>query len=68
MRRAGALRAAQPRAPWRRGDGETLRLDTLGACSKPGTRIAFKEVQLPRDAYGPVMVLSGWAKGDHEPL
>jgi hypothetical protein len=49
-------------------DGETLRLDTLGACSKPGTRIAFKEVQLPRDAYGPVMVLSGWAKGDHEPL
>jgi hypothetical protein len=61
-----ACRTAQSTvATW---DGETLRLDTWGACSKPGTRIAFKEVQLPRDAYGPVMVLSGWAKGDHEPL
>ena len=49
-------------------EGETFRLDTLGACSKPGTLIAFKEVQFTRDAYGPVMVLSCWAKGYHEPL
>jgi len=49
-------------------DGETFRLDTLGACSKPGTLIALKEVQITRDAYGPVMVLSCWAKGYQEPL
>ena len=44
-------------------EGETFRLDTLGACSKPGTLIALQEVQMTRDAYGPVMVLSCWAKG-----
>ena len=49
-------------------DGETFRLDTLGACSKPGTLIALQEVKMTRDAYGPVMVLSCWAKGYHEPL
>ena len=49
-------------------DGETFRLDTLGACSKPGTLIACKEVKITRDAYGPVMVLCCWAKGYHEPL
>ena len=48
--------------------GETFRLDTLGACSKPGTLIALKEVKMTRDAYGPVMVLSCWAKGYQEPL
>jgi hypothetical protein len=50
------------------GDGEPFRLDTLGACSKPGTLIELKEVKLTRDAYGPVMVLSCWAKRYHEPL
>src|SRR5215831_7802691 len=49
-------------------EGETFRLDTLGACIKPGTLIALKEVKFTRDAYGPVMVLSCWAKGYHEPL
>ena len=49
------------------GDGATLRLDTLGACRKPGTLSECKEGQLPRAAYGPVMVLSGWAQGYHEP-
>ena len=49
-------------------DGETFRLDTLGACSKPGTLIALKEVKITRDTYGPVMVLSCWAKGYQEPL
>jgi Transposase DDE domain len=48
-------------------EGETFRLDTLGACSKPGTLIALQEVKFTRDAYGPVRVLSGWAKGYHEP-
>ena len=31
-------------------EGETFRLDTLGACSKPGTLIALKEVQCTRNA------------------
>jgi Transposase DDE domain len=48
--------------------GATFRLDTLGAWSKPGTRIEWKEVKLTRDAYGPVMVLSCWAKGYQDPL
>jgi hypothetical protein len=49
-------------------EGEPFRLDTLRAWSKPGTLIALKEVQCTRDAYGPVMVLSCWAKGSQEPL
>jgi hypothetical protein len=49
-------------------EGVTFRLDTLGGCSKPGTLIALQEVQFTRDAYGPVMVLSCWAKGYQEPL
>jgi Transposase DDE domain len=49
-------------------EGETFRLDTLRACSKPGTLIALQEVKFTRDAYGPVMVLSCWAKGYHDPL
>jgi hypothetical protein len=49
-------------------DGETFRLDTLGACSKPGTLIALPEVQMTRDAYGPVRLLCCWAKGYQEPL
>jgi hypothetical protein len=49
-------------------EGETFRLDTLGAWSKPGTLIALQEVKFTRDAYWPVMVLSGWAKGSQDPL
>src|SRR5713101_8042723 len=49
-------------------EGTTFRLDTVGAWSKPGTLIAWQEVQLTRDASGPVMVLSCCAKGYHEPL
>src|SRR3989442_9352419 len=41
-------------------EGTTFRLDTLGACSKPGTLIALQEVKFTRSAYGPVMVLSGY--------
>jgi Transposase DDE domain len=61
-----ACRTAQSTvATW---EGVTFRLDTLGACSTPGTLIALQEVQFTRDAYGPVMVLSCWAKGYQEPL
>src|SRR6266568_2974802 len=49
-------------------EGETFRLDALGAWSQPGTLIALQEVQFTSDAYGPVMVLSCWAKGYQKPL
>jgi len=49
-------------------EGETFRLDTLGACRKPGRLIELQDVQVTREAYGPVMVLSCWAKGYQEPL
>ena len=50
------------------GDGETFRLDTLGACLRPGRLIEVKNVHITREAYGPIMVLCCWAKGYHEPL
>src|SRR5438105_8120290 len=63
---SSACRTAQSTvATW---EGETFRLDTLGAWSKPGTLIALQEVKFTRGAYGPVMVLSCWAKGYQEPL
>ncbi len=46
----------------------TFHLDTLGCSIKPGKLIELKEVQFTRDAYGPVMVLCCWAKGEAEPL
>ena len=49
-------------------NGQTFRLDTLGACLKPGRLIELKNVYFTRDAYGPIMVLCCWAKGYHEPL
>jgi hypothetical protein len=49
-------------------DGTTFRLDTLGACLKPGRLIEVKNVHVTREAYGPIMVLCCWAKGYHEPL
>src|SRR6266545_7366109 len=44
-------------------DGETFRLDTLGTCIKPGTLIELSEVLFTREAYGPIMLICGWAKG-----
>jgi hypothetical protein len=61
----GCRTAMSTVATW---EGETFRLDTLGACLKPGRLIELKEVQVTREAYGPVMVLSCWAKGYQEPL
>ena len=49
-------------------EGETFRLDALGACSKPGTLIALQEVRFTEAAYGPVMLVCCWAKGYQEPL
>src|SRR5262245_59131733 len=46
----------------------TFRLDSLGACSKPGTLIALHEVRFTEDAYGPILVMCCWAKGYPDPL
>ena len=45
-----------------------FRLDSLGACSKPGTLIALQDVRFTEAAYGPIMVMCCWVKGYHEPL
>src|SRR5215217_9449033 len=49
-------------------DGQTFRLDTLGACLKPGRLIELKAGYCTQAAYGPLMVLCCWAKGYQEPL
>jgi hypothetical protein len=49
-------------------EGEPFRLDVLGACLQPGRLVAFHEVYVTREAYGPIMVLCCWAKGYQEPL
>jgi Transposase DDE domain len=49
-------------------EGETFRLNTLGACLRPGRLIELQEVYVTREAYGPIMVLCCWAKGYQEPL
>src|SRR5499425_221198 len=49
-------------------DGETFRLDTLGAWSKPGNLIALSEVLFSRETYGPIMLICCWAKGCKEPI
>jgi hypothetical protein len=49
-------------------DGETFRLDTLGACSKPGPLVALSEVWFTRAEYGPIRLLCCWAKGCQAPL
>ena len=46
----------------------TFHLDLLGSSIKRGTLIELKEAQFTRDAYGPVMVLCCWAKGETDPL
>src|SRR5438128_10376027 len=49
-------------------DGETFRLDTLGAWSKPGMLIALSEVLFRREEYGPIMLFCCWVKGCKAPL
>jgi hypothetical protein len=49
-------------------EGETVALNELGACLKPGRLIELKEVAFTQDAYGPVMVLCCWAQGYAEPV
>jgi len=51
-----------------RWDGEHFRCETVGACSKPGTLVALRDVHVTEAVYGPVMFLCCWAKGYKEPL
>ena len=48
--------------------GKTFRLDTVGACIKPGTLVALSEVFVTRAEYGPILLICCWAKGYKEPL
>jgi hypothetical protein len=49
-------------------DGTRVRCDTVGACSKPGTRVALREVRVTEAAYGPLLLLCCWATGWTAPL
>jgi hypothetical protein len=49
-------------------EDETFYVAELGACLKPGRLIERKEVEVTREAYGPVMLRCCWAKGHAEPL
>jgi hypothetical protein len=50
------------------GDGEQCRCEPVGACRKPGTRVALRDVHVTEATYGPVLCLCCWAKGSKEPL
>jgi hypothetical protein len=52
-------------ASWK---GATFRLDTLGACIKPGTLVDLPEVLFTAEAYGPSRLICCWACGYHDPL
>ena len=51
-----------------RWEGETFALEELGWSLKAGRLIELQEVEFTQDAYGPVMVLYCWGKGEAEPL
>jgi hypothetical protein len=49
-------------------ENDTFAIAELGACLKPGRLIELQEVAVTREAYGPVLLLCCWAKGQAEPL
>ena len=62
---SGCRTALSTTATW---EGTPWRLETLGAWSTPGTRMALQDGQGTRDASGPVRRRWCWAKGEQEPL
>lgn len=48
--------------------GDSLRLDTVGSCLKPGRLVELKEVLFTAKAYGPITAICCWAKGEKAPL
>jgi hypothetical protein len=69
LQEAGGFYVCRPgrqvTASW---DGTPFRLETVGACIKPGTIVAFPQASVTRHAYGPVLLRCCWAKGYQEPL
>lgn len=49
-------------------EGEAFRLDAMGSHLKVGYVVSLSEVLFTSKAYGPVMVICCWAKGNKEPL
>jgi hypothetical protein len=49
-------------------EGDRFRCETVGACIKPGTLVALRDVRVTTAAYGPIMLLCCWAKGYKDPL
>jgi hypothetical protein len=49
-------------------DGDSCRCETVAACITPGPLGALREVRMTEAAYGPMMLLCGWAQGDRAPL
>ena len=48
-------------------DGDTFRLDTVKWCIKAGTLVALDGALFTRKAYGPLLVMCCWGKGNTEP-
>lgn len=48
--------------------GAPFRLETVGACIKPGTRVDFPETFVPSKAEGPIRLICCWARGYPAPL
>jgi hypothetical protein len=44
-------------------DGDRFRCATVAACIKPGTLVAWRDVRVTEEAYGPLLLLCCWAKG-----
>jgi hypothetical protein len=49
-------------------EGDHFRCETITACIKPGTLVAWREARVTAAAYGPILLLCCWAKGYKAPL
>jgi hypothetical protein len=49
-------------------EGDSFRLDVMGACINPGPCVAFQNVRVTATAYGPVTTICCWASGYKEPI
>lgn len=48
--------------------GDRFRLERVGSCIKPGHLVELQEVLFTAEAYGPIMAICCWAKGEKAPL
>ena len=49
-------------------DGDSFRCETVASCIKPGTLVVLRDARMTETAYGPIMLLCCWAKGNKAPL